>query len=139
MGLMVSHILYAGDTLLFCDAEPKQMGYLRCVLLCFNTVSGLKVNLGKSEMIPICVVEDIGDIAHVLGCKVAALPVSYLGLPLGSSYKAKAVWDSVEERFQKRSASWKRQYIPKASVAKRIEKIQRDFLWSGVGESLNTI
>lgn len=159
MGLMVSHILYADDTLLFCDAEPSQMGYLWCVLLCFDAVFGLKVNLGKSEMILIGVVEDMGDIAKVLGCKVAELSMSYLGLPLGSCYKAKAVWDSVEERFQKRLASWKRQYIPKggrvtlikntfsnlpiyfmslfvipASVAKRLEKIPRDFLWSGVGE-----
>ncbi|KAI8530701.1 hypothetical protein RHMOL_Rhmol11G0080100 [Rhododendron molle] len=159
MGLLVSHLLFADDTLLFCDADPTQVGYLRCVLLCFEVVSGLKVNLGKSEMIPIGVVEDIGDIAQLLGCKVVALPVSYLGLLLGSSYKAKAVWHSVEERFQKRLASWKRLYIPKggrvtlikntfsslpiyfmslfvipAFMAKRLEKIQRDFWWSGVGE-----
>lgn len=27
------------------------MGYLQCVLLCFEAVFGLKVNLGKSKMI----------------------------------------------------------------------------------------
>lgn len=52
-GVMVSHILYADDTLLFCDVDPTQVGYFRCVLLCFEAVSGLKVNLGKSEMIPV--------------------------------------------------------------------------------------
>lgn len=33
-------------------------------------------------MILIGVVEDNGHIVQVLGCKVASLPVSYLGLPL---------------------------------------------------------
>lgn len=111
--LMVSHILYADDTLVFCDANLTQVGYLRCVLLCFEAVSGLKVNLGKSEMIPVGSVEDIDALAQVLGCKVASLLASYLDLPLGSSFKSKQAWDSVVERFQKRLARWKRQHIPK--------------------------
>lgn len=53
MGLSVSHILHADDTLLFCNAEEIEVGYLRCVLLYFEAVSGLKVNLGKYKMIPI--------------------------------------------------------------------------------------
>lgn len=152
LGLMVSHILYADDTLLFCNAEALQVGYLRCVLLCFEAVSGLKVNLGKSEMIPIRAVDDIGALAQILGCRVVLLPTVYLGLPLGSSFKSKSPWDSVVERFQRRLASWKHQFIPKGgrltlmkkhtcfmflfvipvSMAKRLEKIQRDFLWGGI-------
>lgn len=60
---MVSHILYADDTLLFCDADPTQVGYLWCVLLCFEAVSNLKLNLGKSEIIPVGAVDDIGALA----------------------------------------------------------------------------
>lgn len=37
----VSHLLYVDDALIFCGAEAKQVGYLRCVLLCFKAVSGL--------------------------------------------------------------------------------------------------
>lgn len=74
LGLMVSHILYADNTLVFCDADPTQVGYVRCVLLYFEVVSGLKVNLEKSEMIPVGAVEDIGALAQVLGCRVAPLP-----------------------------------------------------------------
>ncbi|KAI8550558.1 hypothetical protein RHMOL_Rhmol06G0116600 [Rhododendron molle] len=148
-----------GFSLLFCNAEPTEVGYLQCVLLCFEVVTGLKVNLGKSEMIPVGVVDDIDALAQILGCRVASLPALHLGMPLGSSFKSKAVWDSVVERFQKRLVEWKRQYIPKGSrlilikstlsssptyfmslfvipvsVVKRLEKIQRDFLWGGVGE-----
>ncbi|KAI8551239.1 hypothetical protein RHMOL_Rhmol06G0169400 [Rhododendron molle] len=76
------------------------------VFSCFEVVSGLKVNLGKSEMIPVGPVGEIGALAQLLGCKVNLLPAVYLGLPLGSSYKSKTVWDPVVEKFQKRLASW---------------------------------
>ena len=45
--LSVSHILYADDTLVFCGAEENQLCQLRCILLCFEAVLGLKVNLSK--------------------------------------------------------------------------------------------
>ncbi|WJZ87673.1 hypothetical protein VitviT2T_007039 [Vitis vinifera] len=95
-------------------------------------------------------------LASVLGCKIGSLPTSYLGLPLGASYKSPRVWDAVEERFRKRLSLWKRQYLSKGGhltllkstlsslptyflsrfvipkrVCARLEKIQKDFLWGG--------
>ncbi|KAL6312823.1 hypothetical protein AAG906_024678 [Vitis piasezkii] len=46
-------------------------------------------------------------------CKVGSLPSTYLGMSLGAPFKSVAVWDGVEERFCKRLAMWKRQYISK--------------------------
>lgn len=120
-GLMISHILYADDTLVFCNAEATQVGYLRCVLLSFEAVSGLKVNLGKSEMIPIGAVEDIGALAQILGRRLASLPSVYLGLPLGSFFKSKSAWDSVVERFEKKLTGWKRQDMTKGGRATLIK------------------
>ena len=45
---------------------------------------------------------NIEDLALELGCKVGGLPSSYLGLPLGAPFKFVAVWDGVEERFQRK-------------------------------------
>ena len=56
---------------------------------------------------------DIEDLTLELGCKVCGLPSCYLGLPLGAPLKLAAVWDGVKERFRKRLAMWKRQYISK--------------------------
>ena len=67
-----------------------------------------------------------------------------------------SVWDGVEERVRRRHALWKRQYISKGGritlikntlasmpiyqmslfrmpkiVARRLEKVQKDFLWGG--------
>ena len=79
----------------------------------FEACSGLRVNLEKSENIPMGRVHDIEDLASELGCKVGGLPSCYLGLPLGAPFKLEVVWDGVEERFRKRLAMWKRQYISK--------------------------
>ena len=57
--LMISNFLFVDDTLIFCDADVDQIGYLKCTLLCFEAVSGLRVNLVKSEMVPIGNVSNI--------------------------------------------------------------------------------
>ena len=47
------------------------------------------------------------------GYKVDVFPSSYLGLSLGALFKSMATWNGVKERFCKRLAMWKRQYISK--------------------------
>ncbi|XP_030930936.1 geranylgeranyl transferase type-2 subunit beta-like [Quercus lobata] len=46
-------------------------------------VSGLRVNLGKGEMVLVGDVENVTDLADLLYCKVGSLPMIYLGMPLG--------------------------------------------------------
>jgi hypothetical protein len=49
--LMVSHLLFADDTLIFCDADSDQISNLRYVFSWFEVCSGLKINLSKSEIV----------------------------------------------------------------------------------------
>ena len=79
----------------------------------FEACSGLRINLEKSELIPVGKVYNVEDLALEVGCKVGGLLFRYLGLPLGAPFKSVAVWDGVEERFRKRLAMWKRHYISK--------------------------
>ncbi|CAN0888133.1 Transposon TX1 uncharacterized 149 kDa protein [Linum grandiflorum] len=80
----VNHILYADDALLFCDASEIQVRYLVASLICFECITGLKVNLHKSSLFAIGEVPNIVDLASIIGCEVDYLPTSYLGLPLGA-------------------------------------------------------
>ncbi|RVX17218.1 LINE-1 retrotransposable element ORF2 protein [Vitis vinifera] len=114
-GALVSHLLFADDTLVFCDTFQDQMAYLSWLLMWFEAISGLRINLDKSEILSVGRVENLELLAHEVGCKVGRLPTSYLGIPLGANHKSVAVWDGVEERV----------------VSLRLEKIQRDFLWGG--------
>ena len=156
MEMNVSHLLFADDTIIFCEARQDHLTYLSWILVWFEVASGLKINLAKSEVIPVREVEDINELAVEIGCRVGALPTVYLGLPLGANHKATTMWDRVEVRMRRRLALWKRQYLSKGGritlikstlasipiyqlslfrmpklVAKRLEKLQRDFLWGG--------
>ncbi|WKA03333.1 hypothetical protein VitviT2T_021448 [Vitis vinifera] len=154
--MIVSHLLFADDTIIFCEARKEQLSALSWILAWFEAASGLRINLDKNVLIPVGEVEDIEEMVVELGCKVGLLPTVYLGLPLGAHHKVVSMWDGVEERMRKRLAQWKRQYISKGgritlikstmaslpiynmslfrmpkSVANRLEKLQRDFLWGG--------
>lgn len=43
-GIVVSQLQFAYDTLIMCKDSVLQVRYLRCVIRCFEVVSGLKVN-----------------------------------------------------------------------------------------------
>ena len=122
----------------------------------FEAMSGLRINLDKSELTLVGSVENAKALAADLGCKVGSLTSTYLGLPLGAPLRSVAVWDGVKERMRKKLARWKSQYISKGGritlirstlasmpiyymsmlsmprkVRLRLEQIQRDFLWGG--------
>ena len=92
MGVEVSHLFFVDDTLIFCDASKESLEYLSWVFLWFDACSNLKINLEKSDLIPVGDVQIMEEYAKVLGCKVGTLP---------STYKTSRIWEWVEERFQK--------------------------------------
>ena len=59
------------------------MGYFKIILPVFEAMSGLRVNLSRSVIIPIGEVPNVNVLAHFFGCRVDYLPSFYLGLPLG--------------------------------------------------------
>ena len=54
------------------------------MLVWFGAILGLRINLDKSELLLMGRVENLDVLVKELGCKVRALPFSYLGLPLGA-------------------------------------------------------
>jgi len=155
----ISHLLFADDTLVFYVAIPNHLRHLRVLFLSFEAVSGLKINLAKSVLVPIGYVDNMDELAGILGCGVSSLTLKYLDLPLGAPFKAKSIWDDVVGKIVWRLASWQQMYLSKGgrvtlikstlfnlltyflslfpipfNVASCIEKLHRDFLWEGVGE-----
>ena len=115
--------------------------------------TGLKVNVGKSEIVPVGEVNNLVELASILQCREKSLPMKYLEMLLGTSFKTASIWNPILE-MEKNLSGWKRLYlskggrltllkstlsslptyflslftIPKA-VAASMECIQRNFLW----------
>jgi hypothetical protein len=132
-------VIFANDTMIFCGANASQIRHIGALLVCFEAVARLKVNLSKSALYPIGTLGNVGRLAGLLGCYSGDLLLKYLGLLLGAS---------LEDLMSRRLAPWKRVYLSKggrvtlikstlsnmptymlslfpipAYVAKRIEKI----------------
>lgn len=89
--LKVPHILFVDDTLIFSKPDHDNLCYMRALLLCFETISDLRINLCKSEIVSVSLVSDISDLALILGCKISSLLLTYLGLPLRAPHKATSI------------------------------------------------
>ncbi|RVW53516.1 LINE-1 reverse transcriptase-like [Vitis vinifera] len=104
-------------------ASKDQVSHLSWILFWFEAALGLRMNLAKSEIIPVGEVEEILELAAELGCRVGSLPSHYLGLPLGVPNRAYSMWDGVEERVRRRLALWKRQFISKGGRITLIKNV----------------
>ena len=89
-GVQITHFLYANDMLIFYEASKDQLAYLSWLLIWFETIIGLRINLDKSEILLVWRVENLEELALKFGCKTGALSSSYSGLPLGASHKSMA-------------------------------------------------
>ena len=96
----VSHLLFADDTLVFYDADINHITALHGILSKFEEVSGLKINPGKSKLVPVGDVHNLHELEEILGCKESALPLKYLGLPLGATFKDKTIWNPILEKME---------------------------------------
>ncbi|RVW14640.1 Transposon TX1 uncharacterized 149 kDa protein [Vitis vinifera] len=85
---------------------------LKSVLLVFGHISGLKVNLDKSNIYGINLEQNhLSRLAEMLDCKASGWPILYLGLPLGGNPKASGFWDPVIERISRRLDGWQKAYL----------------------------
>ena len=64
---------------------------IRLVLSCFQAFTGLKVNVEKIEIVPVGEVNNLDALANILQCRVGSLPMKYLGMPLGTSFKIASI------------------------------------------------
>ncbi|RVW90722.1 putative ribonuclease H protein [Vitis vinifera] len=121
---------FADDAIVFCEAKKDDMTFLSWILCWFEAASGLRINLAKSEIIPVGEVEEILEMAVELGCKVGKDEVEVGPLEAAIHIKGGriALIKSTLVSMPLYQMSLFR--MPRV-VARRLEKLQRDFLWGG--------
>jgi hypothetical protein len=79
-------IQYADDTLIIMPADQDQVRVMKDILEKYAQSTGLKINFHKSSLIPINISQERAHLfATFLGCSIATLPFTYLGLPMGTT------------------------------------------------------
>jgi hypothetical protein len=89
----ISHLQYADDTLILIQNSEENTANPKFYLMCFEDMSGLKINYHKSEVIVMG--QPIGcqsRIANKLNCKLGAFPFTYLGLPISDRKLTREQW-----------------------------------------------
>ncbi|KAL8512998.1 hypothetical protein ACS0TY_019242 [Phlomoides rotata] len=150
----ITHLQYAEDTIFLCSGDPSYLRYIKYILRNFELLSGLSVNFHKSCIGGIHIDHRMmEETTGFLGCAVEQLPISYLGLQVGTTHWRSSAWVNLVARIRMRLAKWKDKnlsfggritliqsvlssiptyylsfyHFPK-SVIKELTSIQRDFL-----------
>ena len=161
-GPQLSHILFADDVMLFCEASIEQVKVVIDTLDEFFSASGLRINTFKSKamcsrMVQGEIKQEIQDISTI---KFVADLGHYLGFPLVKGRVSRNVYNDVVDKVSKRLSTGKGNILNKARraylvksvttaipvhtmqlhylptyVCNRLVKMEMSFLWGGNGLS----
>jgi hypothetical protein len=166
-GTVYSHLQYADDTICVGKATVENLWTLKALLRGFEMASRLKINFFKSCLMGINVAPEFMEMAcNFLNCAHGSFPFKYLGLPVGGNPGRVSTWDPLLDQLSKKLFSWGNKYLSlggrivllnsvlnaipifylsffkmPVGVAKKIKRIQREFLWGGTegGRKINWV
>ncbi|XP_057419083.1 uncharacterized protein LOC130713326 [Lotus japonicus] len=115
-GVGISHLFFADDVLLFCQASKEQLQLVNNTLKEFCEASGMKVNLDKSRMLFSKAVDHQRQInlSHIAGISRASDLGKYLGIPLLKGRVTKAHFAFLIGKMSSRLTSWKNNLLNRA-------------------------
>ncbi|KAJ0702066.1 putative RNA-directed DNA polymerase [Helianthus annuus] len=163
-GPLLSHLFFADDALIIGKWEENNAMNIVRILRCFHVCSGLKINLGKSNLFGIGVeAAEVKAMADIVGCMPESIPFKYLGLKVGANMNRVSNWRPVFEIFESRLALWKSSllsfggritlvrsvlvslpsyyfslYKAPVKVIRDLESLIRKFIWGGSSENKKT-
>lgn len=94
--LEATHLQFADDAVIFCDANLVLVDNLKHILKWFELLSGLKINNDKCEFVGVHLEQSqLASLAKKFGCEIGKLPTKYLGLRSCLGLPKKSIWDPV--------------------------------------------
>jgi hypothetical protein len=111
----ISHLQFADDTMLL--IEPSNLGSanLKLLLLSFENMSRLKINLSKNEVVIAGVSdEEKGRMADLPNCKLGSFPITYLGMPVSNKALRVLDWAFLTGKVGHRVNPWQGLFLASA-------------------------
>ena len=103
----ITHLQYADDTLILIQNNDAAIANLKFLLLCFEDMSGLKINFHKSEVFVLdCPIQEQRRITNMLNCKLGAFPFTYLGLPISDRKLSVEQWNFLVNKLAAKVEVW---------------------------------
>ncbi|KAK1692879.1 hypothetical protein QYE76_009576 [Lolium multiflorum] len=103
----VTHLQYADDTLILIQGSDEDIANLKFLLMCFEDMSGLKINYHKSEVFVLGQrFEERTSIANKLNCKLGSFPFIYLGLPISDRKLTLEQWLFLVRKLATKIEPW---------------------------------
>ncbi|CAM8999722.1 unnamed protein product [Rhodiola kirilowii] len=113
---VITHLMFADDCLLFVKASKDSLSWISSILKRYESVSGQKVNLLKSEVV--CsktVPETLREaITERMGMKIVDAHSNYLGLPNVFGNRMTSLFRNIEEKVLKKIGDWKHKMLSSA-------------------------
>jgi hypothetical protein len=101
----VLSLQYTDDTLLFLEHDYMSACHLKWLMVCFEKLSGIKINYSKSDMATINLDEDeSANCARIFCCKLGSFPFKYRGMPLHYDKLRKEDIEPIVDKIIKRIA-----------------------------------
>jgi hypothetical protein len=104
----VISLQYADGTLIFLKHDYNSACYLKWIMVCFEQISGIKINYHKSDLTPMGLEDvEIQEYAKIFCCKIGTFPFRYLGVPLHYENLRREDIQPIVDRILSRISSWK--------------------------------
>lgn len=106
--------LYADDAVLFITPTEQDLQATRAILDLFGEASGLRTNITKCQIVPICCSEDDKQrTSAILPGQIMEFPVTYLGIPLSTGRLRKKDIERLIQKVQGHLPTWKAGFLQK--------------------------
>ena len=103
----LSLLQYADDTIIMMENTDANILHMKFLLYCFESMSGMKINYHKSEVVVLgCDQREQERVANMLNCRLGALPMNYLGVPIGDHRLTNEQLLFLIEKLSKRMDPW---------------------------------
>ena len=105
----ISHLFFADDSLLFCNANGAKCNKLKEILRIYESASKQKINIEKSSIFfsPNTSQERKDEILGILGPMNDSRHTKYLGLPSIIGRSKKQIFAEIKEKVGKKLVGWK--------------------------------